>query len=111
MFNTYDREAKFADSPFAPYAKSEGFGLWAVSSSYFILKAIVNSEHNYFELAENYACVNSQYAERLYRILRRGMETSEKKHGEILDAIVNVSAQSETLPRLVIEISSDDSSE
>ncbi len=53
MFYVNEREAKFANSPFAQYAKSEGFGLWAVSSSYFILKAIVNSEHNYFELAEN----------------------------------------------------------
>ena len=114
MWRIVEREAQFADSPFAQYAKSEGFGLWAVSSSYSILKAIVRSEKNYFELAEEYARTLPQFAELLYKILRRGMEEDEKNHNAILYAIMNVSTESVTPDspcRFVIEIDSDESSE
>lgn len=112
MWSIEEREAKFAGSPFVQYAKKEGFGLWAISSSYSILKSIVGSEKNYYELAESYARELSQHTETLYLILRKGMEESEKNHNSILYAIINLTKPNtpDSPARFLIEVS-DDSSE
>lgn len=87
------REEEFKDSPFTDLAKKEGFGIWAIHSSYFILRALTQIEENYFEVAEDLARSFPDSVEPLYKILREGMYEEAKNHMNILYAITNVTVQ------------------
>jgi hypothetical protein len=118
-WSVLDREKPFKDSPFAQLAKEEGFSLWAVCSSYSILKSMIHVEENYFYTAEELAKRKPEHTETLYKILRKGMHEEAKNHTSILYAIENlrdvaVISKLDSLPGspysdFVIEVSSTES--
>ena len=90
---TAEREKSFLNSPFALFAKEEGFGLWAVNSSYFLLQSMLHMEENYYDMANSLAITSPEHAEPLYKILRAGMHENTKNHVNILYAITNVTTK------------------
>jgi hypothetical protein len=116
-----DRDERFPGSPFLQCAKKEGFGLWAIYNSYYILQAMARIDENYFEMATVLAKEFPQSVEPLYKILREGMHEDAKNHVNILYAITNVTAQVTARPEknlasspysdFLIEVSSAEESE